>query len=372
MGVKIHNYHERDNEMDTLYFFASDEDIYKIFETIEGEFDIKYCVERTKSNLDYKPTLEFDSIRDLELKETKYLITKKEQIMNTVYRRAYSFYENYYPDNKDSVQFAGRGLYRHNELSDYRLHIDLDYKSDYAQMLFKRIVKEVKHNCIKIDYYLCPYIGKELYKNKNDYVFFAQRALCPVIITDSGEPERWWWNEEVRLFMKRPLDEQLDFFSKILSNGVISDYNEEFKNETVNYQIYEGVFSKLYVMEHLDSLKNILPLFNDNSNAKSPNRSVGNIMEDLHEMVIDLAFSYKADGITFLIKNLYLIPETGYNCGSLAIVKTLLKKKYIEFFKQSLLEISQEDKERIKSILTDITEKRLVKTRDTLLNILNS
>lgn len=372
MGVKIPNYHERNEEMRSLYFFASDEDIYKIFEAIEGEIDIKYCVERTKSNLDFKPTLEFDSIRELELKETKYLITKKDQIMNTVYRRAYSFYENYYPDNKDSVQFAGRKSYRNNEWGDYQLQIDLDYKSDYAQMLFKRIVKEVKRNCIKIDYYLCPYMGKELYKNKKDYVFFAQRGLCPVIITDSGEPERWWWNEEVRSFMKSSLDEQLIFFSKVLSNDVISDYHEEFKNETVNYQIYEGVFSNLYALADLDSLKIILPLFNDNSKAISPNGVVRKTMEDLQELVIDLAFSYKADGITFLIKNLYLIPETGYNCGSLEIVKTLLKKKYIEFFKQSLLELSQEEKEKVKSILNDISEKRLVKSRDMILSILNS
>lgn len=372
IGVKTHNYCERDKKVDTLYFFASDEDIYKIFETIERKFDIKYCIERTKSNCDHESILEFDSIQDLELNQTKYLITKKDKVMNTVYRKVHHFYENYYPDNKESIQFAGRELYPHNELSDFRLHINLDYKSDYAKMLFKHIVKEVKRNCIKIDYYLCPYMGKELYINKKNYVYFCQRALSPIIITDSGEPERWWWNEEVRLFMKRPIDDQLYFLTKVLSNALINDYKGEFKSQTVNYQIYEGVFSKLFTIGDLVFLKKILPLFNDNSNAISPNGVVKKTMVDLQELVIDLAFSYKADGISFLVKNLNLIPEIGYNSGSVAIVKALLKKKYIEFFKQSFLDITQDDKERLKSILNDISEKRLYKTRDMILKALDS
>lgn len=361
--------------MAKFYFYASDEDIYNIFEAIEDEFDIKYCVKRTHSNLDYKPTLEFYSIRDLELTEMDYLITKKNQIMDTVYRRAYGFYENDYRKHKDSVLFYGRKLYPHNQMSDYCLHIDLNYwglKSDFAEMLFKRIVKEVKRNCIKIDYHLFSYMGKELYKNKKDYIFCGQNNYWDTVFTDSGASERWWWNEEVRLFMKKPFDEQFEFFTKVLSNDVISDYDGEFENQTANYQIYEAVFSKLHSIEDLDFLKKLLPLFNDNSNALSPFAAATKAMETLYEMVMELAYLHKAEGITYLLKHLYLIPDTGYHCGSLTIVKALLYKKYIGFFKQSLPELSQEDKERLKAILHDVPPQRIAKARDMILKMLNS
>lgn len=359
--------------MDTLYFFASDEDMYMIFHTIESKYAIKYCRLRTENKLESKPKLEFNTIKELDLKRGSYLIVKKTQVMETFYSGKYAYYENPYPDNKDAVLLHGRNRFHQNALNlgDYQLHIDLSFKSDYAQMLFEYIVRQVKRNCIKIKAKLHFYVGKELYKNKKDYIFFGQRDAFPVIITDGGTPKRWWHDEEVRFFMEKPLSSQLKFLTEVFSNNLITDYKEECKNHTVNWQIYQGVMCNLYSLKDYNELEMLLPFFNDSCISMSPIAGGRNVMEDLKEMVIYLAFIHKAEGITWLIRNLHLIPKTGYYCGSQAIVEALMKKKYMEILKQSLSDISYDEQENVKTILNNISNKRLLKSKDMMLQILN-
>ena len=83
-------------------------------------------------------------------------------------------------------------------------------------------------------------------------------------------------------------------------------------------------------------------------------------MEELKDIVIDLAFSQKVSGLKLLLENIGKIPYNGYKCGSKAIIITLLKKKYFNLFMESLECISYKDKEIVKRILADISDKKLL------------
>lgn len=362
--------------MDTIYFFASNEDLYKIFEKIEEEFNIKYCTERADVSSDHTgaPQLEYNSIKEIVDKGAiRFLLSEKSEKMDTYYRKTdkEAYYKTEYSKNRNCVVFNGGKVYP-AMIGDYQLHIHIPYGSVYAAKLFKRIVKEVKQNCVKINNISPFYVGNEMYKCKDNYVFFGQCFAYPLKITDDGEAIRWWHNKSVRQFMSKPLTDQLVFLNEILSNNKISDYNKELKNNTENYQMYNGVMFNVANYKGFAILDEIMPLFNDNSEALSPLTGGKTAMEELRDIVINLAFSQKEEGIKVLLDSMKNIPDNGYNSGSKSIIQTLLKKKYIDIFKKSLFNTSYQTKDLVKSILEDITEKRVQKLKDEIMPILNT
>lgn len=361
-------------KMDTIYFFAINEDLYNIFGKIEEEFDIKYCMERVDVNAVNSEVsqLEYDSIKDIVGKgEIGILISKKSEKMDTYYRKTdkESYYKTEYYKNRNCVVFNGGKIYP-AMISDYQIHIHEPYGSVYAEKLFKRIVKEVKKNCVKIKDIMPFYVGSEMYKYKDNYVFKGQRFAYPLKITDDGGTILWWNNERVRAFMQKPIMNQLAFLNEVLSNRKINDYNEELINYTENYQIYNGIMYNIANYKEINLFDEIMPLFNDDSEALSPLTGGKSAMEELRDIVINLAISQKEEGIKVLLDSLESIPVKGYNCGSKSIIQTLLKKKYIDMLKIGLVNTSEQTKNLVKTILDDITEKRLIKSKDEIISIL--
>lgn len=93
-------------------------------------------------------------------------------------------------------------------------------------------------------------------------------------------------------------------------------------------------------------------------------------MEYLCEASIYAAAAQKPDGIRILLEHLHDIPEKGYHCGSEAIVRTLLKKKYFQRLKDSLTETTEDTKILVKNILEGITDKRTEDSRRELIDML--
>lgn len=360
--------------MDTIYFFAINEDLYTIFGKIEEEFDIKYCAERVDVSIEDTevPRIEYNSIKEFVGKGTiRILISEKSEQINTYYRKTdrEAYYKTEYDKNRNCVVFNG-GKVSPTMISDYQLHIYIPYGSIYATKLFKRIVQEVKRNCVKINSIIPFYVGNEMYKYKDDYVFLGQRFAYPLKITNEGGAIRWWHNENVRLFMGKPLEEQLLFLNEVFLNRIINDYDEELKNNSVNYQMYNGVMFNMANYKGIDLIDKIMPLFNDDSKALSPLTGGKTAMEELRDIAINLALSYKEDGIRVLLDSLKNIPNKGYNCGSKSIIQILLKKKYNTTFQMSLANSSIQTKNLVKAILDDITEKRLMGIKDEIISTL--
>ena len=361
--------------MDTIHFFASDKDLCDIFENIEKELDIKYCMEyaHTKKGIKEKPQIEFHTIGEIQ-KEDKgidYLICPKAENMQT-YRHILddnSFrYETLYCDNKNSIVYKG-GRKFPDMIGDYQLHIAKEYGTEFADKLFKRIVKEINKKCVKIrGLYPIFYVGNELYNNRENYVFFGMNFRFPIILTETGEVKRWWSNPNVRQFMDKSITEQLRFLQDVFSSEKWKTLH--YKNWTEEYEIYEGVMYKLCINNDLSLLKDIAVLYDDNVTGKSPLVAWKTVMEELRDIAIDLAFSQKADGLKILLENLKYVPSAGYHCGCKELITILLKKKYFETFKESLFIITDETKALVKKILEDITDKRTQDQRNELIGLL--
>ncbi len=158
--------------IDTIYFFASKKDLCIIFAAVEQEYDIKYCATQADKEVckSEMPKMEFDTINEIaddchaaHLIQPFYLITPKNQPM-VRYRQALKDrddierYRVIYPENKNSVLL--KGMQKHMDLTfDYYVHIARTLETEFSGMLFKKIVREVKRNCVKIKYsapiYIC-------------------------------------------------------------------------------------------------------------------------------------------------------------------------------------------------------------------------
>ncbi len=95
-------------------------------------------------------------------------------------------------------------------------------------------------------------------------------------------------------------------------------------------------------------------------------------METLREIELDWAFSQKNDGIRLLLENLKNVPAAGYHCGNEEVIRTLLKKKYYELFRESLSQVTDETKVCVRKTLESIGDKRLQKQKEELMQLLNS
>lgn len=61
----------------------------------------------------------------------------------------------------------------------------------------------------------------------------------------------------------------------------------------------------------------------------------------------------------------------GYHCGNEEVIRTLLKKKYYELFRDILSQVTDETKALVKKTLETIDDKRFQKQREELLALLD-
>lgn len=354
--------------MDTIYFFASIRDLCNIFGIIEKEFEIKYCahyVYAEEGNTE-KHSIEFNTIEEIADNYGEiYYIVQKNQAMNTVCQMLQDEKKVRYITKCDShncLTFRVKKKNPNGYEGDYEIHIPREYETEFTSTLFKRIVQEIKRNCVKINNISPFYVGKEMYNGIEDYVFLSQCSLFPLIVTETNEVKRWWKNPNVRQFMDKPIKEQFLFLQDVFSQRRLEDIElSHVRREdwTEDHEIYEGIMYKLWQNRDLSILKDIAVLFDDSVRVKEPFYMKQTVMEELRDIEINLAFSQKAYGISILLDNLKNVPRTGYNCGNKEVIKTLFKKKYYMTFKEGLLNVTNETKEIIRNTVEDISEKRL-------------
>jgi len=327
------------------------------------------------------PKMEFDTIEEIaddchavHKIQPFYLIAPKTEVMNT-YRQALKDrddIERYcmdYTENRNSVML--KGMQQHEDLTcDYYVHIARELETEFSGILFKRIVREVKRNCVRIKYKTPIYIGKEMYGNKGELVFSGERSKC-FTLTETDEVKEWYRSPKVRAFADKPFKEQLSFLQDVFYGKKLADYKKEAKEFSEDYQIYIVAMSQPWRIKDLTLLKEIFPLFDDEVSAASPSRTK-TAMEDLCEASVYVASAQKPDGIRILLDSLCLIPEKGYHCGCEGIIRLLLKKKYFEKFKLSMGNVAEDTKELLKKILQGLTDKNAENQRKELIEMLNS
>lgn len=366
--------------MDIMNFFASDKDLSDIFRSVEKDIDIKYTIMCAYTEIDKrdKPQTEFDTIdeviRNFEAdydSRIRYLIGSKSEKMDTWAQALESEnrdrYVTDYCDNINCILLTGGGKYP-DTIGDYQVQIARQYGSQFADELFKRAVKEIRKNCVKVKALSPFYVGNELYQNKENYIFYGMGDAFPQIVTETCEAKRWWINPNVREFMDRPITEHLQFLKDIFANKELQDLN--YKNRTEQYEIYEGILYKLSINKDLSIIKDMAALFNDNVHITSPLYVTKSIMEELKDIIIELAYSHKREGFKVLLENLKNIPSVGYDCGKKELMITLLKKKYYHTFKESLSDVTEDTKIQIKGILGNISSKRLQSQVDEVIGLL--
>lgn len=363
--------------IDTIYFFASNNDLYNIFGLIEREFDIKYCACYAYAENGKKADIEFNKIEEIaDSYREVYYIVQKTQIMQTYcYMLEDEKKERYVTrcDDLNCLTFRTAAKNPNGYKGDYEVHIPREYETEFTGALFKRIVREVKRNCVKIKYISPLYVGEEMYKNIGGYILLSQRSLFPLIVTEKNEAKRWWKNPNVRKFMDKPIIEQLPFLQDVFSQKRLKNFglsNIQRKDWTEDHEIYEGIMYKLWINKDLSLLKDVAALFDDGVKVKEPFYMRKTAMEELRDIEIDWAFSQKADGIKILLENLKNVPSAGFYCGNREVIKTLFRKKYYETFKESLLNVTDETKEIIRNTVENISDKRLLKQVNEVIGLL--
>ncbi len=368
--------------IDTIYFFASKEDIRNIFHMVEQEFDIKYCMTTVDKKAGEKemPKMEFDTIDEIaddchaaHAIQPFYLIAPKTEVMKT-YRQALKDqddierYRMVYPENKNSLLL--KGMQKHEDLTyDYYVHIARELETEFSGTLFKRIVREVKRNCVLIKYSSPIYIGKEMYKEKEKFVFHGERCGC-VAITETGEAKEWHRSPKVREFVDKPFQEQLSFLRDVFYGRELINYEKEKKEFTEDFQVYAAAMALPWGIKDLALLKEVFALFDDEVKTPAPSGTT-TAMENLCEASVYAASVQKPDGIRILLDNLQWIPEKGVHCGREGIVKLLLKRKYFERFQAGLGDVAEDTKILVKNILEGLTDKRTAEQRKELTAMLH-
>lgn len=367
--------------IDTICFFASKEDICNIFREIEYQFEIKYCMTRADKEVSQNgmPKMEFDSIGEIaddchatHTIQPFYLIVPKTEVMRT-YRQALKDrddIERYcmdYTENTNGVLF--KGMCRHEDLTfDYYVHMNRKMETEFSAQLFKKIVQEVKRNCVRIKYSTPVYIGKGLYKDRAKLVFHGERCGC-ITVTEADEAKEWHRSPKVRAFTDQTFQEQLSFLQDVFYGKQLKDFDKEQKAFSEDYQIYCVAMSQPWGIKDLSLLRDIFDLFDDSVKFPSPPGTV-TAMEYLCEASVYVASAHKPDGIRILLDYLCQIPKRGYHCGCEGIVRLLLKKKYFEKFKTGTENVAEDTKKLLQKILEGINDKKTANQRKELLCLL--
>lgn len=363
-----------------IYFFASKEDLCNIFGAVEKEFAIKYCgcYVYAEAGSDEKPDIEFDAIEEIPNsdREEIYYIVPKTKIMQTACYTLTEEKKVRYAtkcDDHNCLIFRTPAKNPDGYEGDYEVYIPREHETEFSGALFKRIVREVKRNCVMIRHTNPLYVGKEIYKNIGDHIFWSHWSSFPLVVTETNEAKRWWKNPNVRRFMDIPIIEQLPFLQDVFSQNKLENFgskNLQRKDWTEDHEIYDGIMYELWQNRDLSLLKEVAVLFDDDVKVKEPFYRIKTAMEELRDIEMSWAFSHKADGIRLLLENLKNVPNAGYHCGIKEVIKALFKKKYYEIFKESLLNLSEETKEIIRNTVGDISDKRLQKQANEVIDLL--
>lgn len=359
----------------TIYFFAAKSDLYSIFKPIETEFEIKYCANyvyaqagQEGADQDKQPRIAFHTIEEIADSDgALFYIVPKAQDMHTICQvlqnEARVRYITSCRDNEGRLTFRTKRSNPNGYECDYEVYIPREYETEFTGALFKRIVREVKRNCVRVKNITPFYVGKDLYQNVSDYVFYTQNNGFPQIVTDTNETKRWWDNPDIRQMMEQPIPELLPFLQEVFVQKRLKNFDPwkvHWKDYPEDYEIYNGILYRLWTNKDLSLFKNIAALFDD-SVTMSDLQTARTAMETLREIELDWAFSQKGDGIRLLLENLKNVPSAGYHCGNEELVRALLKKKYFGLFRESLPQVTDETKALVRSTLKAVSDKRLQK-----------
>lgn len=365
----------------TIHFFASKQDLCNIFKPVENEFEIKYCANYVYADADHdeQPRIAFHTIEEIaDSYGELYFIVPKSQAMHTICQtlqdEAKVRYITECNGNAGRLTFRTKSSNPNGYECDYEVYIPREYETEFTGALFKRIVREVKRNCVRVKNITPFYVGKELYQNVGDYVFYKQGSGFAQIVTDANETKRWWDNPNIRQMMEQPIPELLPFLQEVFAQKRLKNFDPwkvHWKDYPEDYKIYGGILYRLWTNKDLSLFKDIAALFDD-AVTMSDLQTARTAMETLREIELDWAFSQKSDGIRLLLENLKNVPSAGYHCGNEELIRTLLKKKYYELFRESLTQVADEAKVCVRKTLESIGDKRLQKQKEELMQLLNS
>lgn len=364
----------------SVYFYASQQDLWNIFSAVEQEFAIKYCANYVYADADSntKPAVAFHTIKEIaDRSHELFWMVQETQEMNTVCQHLNDKTKVRYITSCPAdgfLTFRTKYDNPNGYEGDYEVYIPSARETEFSGSLFKKIVREVKRNCVKIKHVSSFYVGKDLYQNIGDYVFYGQRDAFPMIVTKSDEARRWWDSPRVRQFMDKPIREQLPFLQEVFAQKRLKDFERKSRQDwSDEEEIYEGILYKLLLNQDLSLLKDIAILFDDGVTVRGPFYADKTAMEELRDIEIDWwVFPKKVDGIRALLENLKYVPAAGYVCGNKEVIKTLLKRKYYELFQESLLNVTGETREIVRNTLLDISDKRLQKQVNEVMELLET
>lgn len=366
--------------LSSFHFFASKQDLCTIFQTIEQEFPVKYCLTRADQEPDREelPKMEFDTIGEIADDFTAAhriaphcLIMPKTETLE-VYRQRMqrddiARYCLDYRKNTNGVLL--KGMEKHEDLThEFYVHIDRGHETEFSVVLFKSMVREIKRNCVRVKNTAPTYIGKEMYKERENRIFYGERCGA-FTVTAADEAKEWYRRPKVREFADRPFREKLSFLQRVFNGEEIKDYEKEREDFSEDFEIYGLAEGAVWRIKDLSLLKEAFALFDDRVKVpSSPGTSTA--MEYLCEASVYVASVQKPDGIRMLLEQLRYVPEKGYHCGCEGMVRVLLKGKNFDRFKTSLTGVDRDTKALVKKILEGMTDKRTADKRDELVDML--
>ncbi len=363
-----------------FHFFSSKQDLCKIFKVVEQEFSIKYCLieANQEGGKEEVPQMEFATIEEIADDFTathsiapRCMIAPKTEVIELYWRRMQRDGTARYCMNlleyTNGVQL--KGMEKHEDLTcEFYVYINREHETEFSAALFKSMIREIRRNCVRVKNTAPTYIGKELYKDRENRVFCGERCSA-FTVTAANEAKEWYRCPKVRKFADGSFREKLSFLQRVFEGKEIKDYSEERKNFSEDFQIYRVAEGAVWRIKDLNLLKEVFALFDDEVKVpSSPGTSTA--MEYLCEASVYVASAQKPDGIRMLLEQMHFIPEKGYHCGCEGIVKILLNGSNFQKCKTSLANADRDTKALVKKILEGLTDKKMAGKRNELVDML--
>lgn len=190
-------------------FFCLKRRFIQYFNAVGQEFDIKYCIESADKEVakDEMPQMEFDTIEEIaddcnaaHLLAPHYLIAPKAEVMKTEWhvlkdQDDIARYHIHYNANWNNVVL--KSMEKHKDLTnEYYVHVNREHGTEFSGAIFKRIVREVKRNRVRVKVVTPIYIGKEMFKQKDELVFMGERC-CAFTVTEANEAKTWYRSPKI-------------------------------------------------------------------------------------------------------------------------------------------------------------------------------